>query len=198
MIRHHLILFFKFSLLLFFLREAEGAIVIVQTNKLGNTPELIAYNSGHFVPLSNTDDWWRYAGVSGARVFVSPSVIEPNDDIPGFGDGVTDQASFLNRRAALRADPLNVSYINWPYLTNGFGVTATHGSNLLNVNHACAKLRQLGIKILVNIGATPGEFPIADTNDWAGKWELWQHFYAEAFYLGREFDVERSCCLKEK
>ncbi len=24
-----------------------------------------------------------------------------------------------------------------------------------------------------------------------GKWELWQHYYFQAFYLGREFDVER-------
>ena len=29
------------------------------------------------------------------------------------GDGVNSQATFLARKAALRADPLNLSYINW-------------------------------------------------------------------------------------
>lgn len=170
---------------------AMAATVTVQTAPLGNTPELLAYNSGHFVPGSNTRDWWRYSGVSGARVFLTPSLIEPSDDIPGRGDGVTDQAGFLSRRAALRADPLNTNYINWPYLTDRYQLTREHGSNTLEPYYTCASLRRLGIEILVNITAGQGTFPIADANDWAGKWELWQHFYAQAFYLGREFGAQR-------
>src|SRR5437773_10110172 len=77
--------------------DLQAATVTVQTNRLGSTPSLLAYNSGHFVPGSNTRDWWRYSGVSGARVFITPSQIEPSDDIPGWGDGVTDQTSVLNR-----------------------------------------------------------------------------------------------------
>ena len=100
-----------------------AATLTVQTNKLGVTPTLIAYNSGHFYPGSNTRDWWHYSGVSGARVFLTASLIEPGDDIPGRGDGVTDQATFLSRKAALRADPLNPSYINWPYFTNNYGIS---------------------------------------------------------------------------
>src|SRR5690242_9198766 len=168
-----------------------AATVTVQTNRLGSTPSSLAYNAGHFVPGSNTKDWWRYSGTSGARVFITPSLIEPGDDISGRGDGVTDQASFLSRRAALRADPLNTNYINWPYFTNNYGQTLQHGSNLLNVNEACSSLRAIGVQILVCITASESTFPITDTNDWAGKWELWQHYYAEAFYLGRTFDVQR-------
>ena len=168
-----------------------AATLTVRTNKLGYTPESIAYNSGHFVPGSNTDDWWHYSGVSGARIFITPGVIEFSDDIDGHGDGVTNEASFVSRRAALRANPLNTSYINWNYLTPKFGATGTHGSNILNVNHACSKLRALGVEILINLTASEGQFTITNETDWAGKWELWQHFYFEAFYLGREFDVER-------
>jgi hypothetical protein len=168
-----------------------AATLTVQTNKIGATPESLAYNSGHFVPGSNTDDWWHYAGVSGARIFITPGVIEFSDDISGHGDGVTNQVSFVSRRAALRANPLSTSYINWNYLTPKFAATGTHGSNILNPNHASSRLRQLGVKILINLTASEGQFTITDENDWAGRWELWQHFYFEAFYFGREFDVER-------
>lgn len=86
----------------------------------GQTPISLGYNLGHFMEGSNAADWWRYEGVAAARAFVSPSDIEPTDDIAGVGDGVTDKVSFLNRRAALGANAkdaaqaLDSSYINWP------------------------------------------------------------------------------------
>ncbi len=167
-----------------------ASTVTLRTDPLGSTPGCLAYNAGHFVPGSNTSDWWHYSGVTGARVFITASLIEPPSRIPDLA-GVTNQASFLARRAALRANPLATDYVNWPYVTNRYGLTLEHGSNTLNVNYACGELRRLGIHILVCITASPGTFPIADTNDWAGKWALWQHFYVQAFYLGRQFDVER-------
>ncbi len=171
--------------------EVSAATLTMRTDILGSTPGLLAYNSGHFVPGSNTRDWWRYSGVTGARVFLTASLIEANDDIAGFGDGVTDQAGFLSRRAALRADPLNPNYINWSYITNRYRLTQQHGSNILEPYYTCSSLRQLGIRILISIEASASTFPIASDSDWAGKWELWQHYYFQAFYLGREFDVER-------
>ena len=163
----------------------------LQTNTIGNTPNLLAYNSGHFYPGSNTKAWWRYAGVTGARVFLTASIIEATDDIAGRGDGVTNQTSFLARRAALRADPLNTSYINWPYFTNQYNAIAMHGANRLQPNYIFTELRKLGVNIDVNISASTNFFIVTNASDWAGKWELWQHFYAEAFYLGRGFDVQR-------
>src|SRR6185503_17215625 len=129
--------------------------------------------------------------VSGARVFLTASVLEATDDIAGRGDGVTDQAGFLARKAALRADPNNTSYINWPYFTGRYNLIATHGANRLQPNYICTELRKLGVQIDISIAASVSFFTISDTNDWAGKWELWQHFYAQAFYFGRNFDVQR-------
>jgi hypothetical protein len=171
--------------------QLDAATLTAQSDVLGSTPELLAYNSGHFVPGSNTRDWWRYAGVSGARVFLTASLIEATDDIPGRGDGVTDQSSFLTRRGALRADPLNSSYINWAYITNRYRLTQQHGSNILEPYYTCSSLRKLGIQLLISVEASTSTFPISSASDWAGKWELWQHYYFQAFYLGREFDVER-------
>jgi hypothetical protein len=170
---------------------AGAGTLTIKTNTLANTPDLLGYNSGHFYPGSNTREWWRYSGVTGARVFLTASVLEPSDSIAGRGDGVSDQNTFIARRAALRADPLNTNYINWPYLTNRYGVTASHGANVLQPNYALSQLRQMGIQILVCITASESTFVITNAADWAGKWELWQFYYAQAFHLSRQFDVRR-------
>ena len=177
--------------LLLFWNLTSAATITVQTNILGPTPEIIAYNSGHFYPGSNTRDWWRYAGVNGARFFISPSSIEPADDLAPVGDGVTNQAGFISRKAALRVNPLNTNYINWPYFTNHFDTTDLYPANHIKVDYALGELRKLGVHICAQITASESRFPITDTNDWGGKWELWQHYYADAFYLGRMFDVDR-------
>lgn len=168
-----------------------AATITIQTNRIGATPSVIGYNLGHYYPGSNTRDWWRYSGVNGARIFISPGIIEPTDDIVGWGDGVTNQTSFLQRKNQLRSDPLNTTYIYWPMFENNFKLSAQHGSNLLNPQQACSELRQLGVGLLVCLTASTSDFPIADNSDWPGKWELWQHYYAEGFYFARNFDVER-------
>ena len=170
--------------------NGRAATLTVKTNKLGITPEVLAYNSGHFFPGSNTKDWWHYSGVGGVRFFIAPNEIEASDDIAGRGDGVATQTDFVNRKAALRVNPLNTAYINWPYFTNRYETHVFSGNNF-KLNYAFSQARSLNLKILANISATFGSFTISDTNDWAGKWELWQHYYAQTFYLGREFDVAR-------
>ncbi|MDB6125497.1 MAG: hypothetical protein JWQ71_4490 [Pedosphaera sp.] len=182
--------FLLYAITVLFPFRVHAAILTVKTNKIGTTPDVLAYNSGHFYQGSNTKDWWHYSGVGGVRFFVAPTEIEATDDIAGRGDGVVTQTDFVNRRAALRVNPLNTSYINWPYFTNRYA-THTLGGNVFQVNYAFGQARALNLKILVNISATFGSFTINDSNDWAGKWELWQHYYAQAFYLGREFDVAR-------
>lgn len=179
------------SLWLALLIPAQAVTLTVKTNILGGTPDLLAYNCGHFSPNSNTRDWWRYSGVSGARIFISANDIEPNDDLAPWGDGVNSQASFTNRQALLRANPNSTTYINWPYLTNRYENVPLNGGNEIRVNYACRELRKLGIQITINITANESTFPIASASDWAGKWELWQHFYFQAFYLGRNFDAQR-------
>ena len=164
-----------------------AATLTVQTNVLGPTPTLIAYNSGHFYPGSNTRDWWHYAGVNGARLFISPSTIEPSDDFAPRGDNVSTAATFLARRAALRAHPLDTNYINWPYLTNRYEST----SSPLVFGYALRELRRLGVESCAQITVSLSRFAITNDADWAGQWELWQHFYAQSFHLAREFGVRR-------
>lgn len=168
----------------------------------GQTPITLGYNLGHFMDGSNAADWWRYEGVMAARAFVSPSDIEPTDDIAGTGDGVTDQTSFMARRQALRTNaasptqPLDNSYINWPKFQERYQ-NSIGDTNRFTINYAFGQLRSQNAEILVNMTASPSRFPIASDSDWANKWELWQHYYAQSFYLGSNFDVERFSMFNE-
>ena len=164
----------------FALTQATSGRLTVKTGNVGTTPDIVGYNMGSFPTANNTRDWWRYSGSNGARVFLSPEETELNDDIPATGDGVTDEAGFLARKDALRADPLNKSYINWDYFEQrySYGWDSTFGN-----------MRRAKAEILVQI--TAGRFPINETDDWARKWELWQHYYVQAFYLGKNYDVTR-------
>lgn len=171
---------------------AMAGTLMVQTNVLGPTPELMGYNLGHFYPGSNTRDWWRYAGVTGARIFISPTYIESASTIQGAAAlvGVSNQASFFACRAALHTNQFNSNYIKWSVIGNNYTNTDLYPVNHIKVNSALTALRSLNVQICAQITASPSAFPIADANDWAGLWGLWHHYYAQAFYLGRYFDVQ--------
>ncbi len=145
------------------------------------TPAIIGYNHGYFNNGSNTRAWWEYAGVNGVRIFIDPSQTEPTDDLAPWGDGVSSDATFESRKAALRADPLNAAYINWTYFTGMFDDRA----------YALGQYRDMGMQIMVQCTASESILPITSSTDYAGRWELWQHYYASAFYYARYFDVTR-------
>lgn len=173
-----------------------SATITVQNAVAGTTPEAIGYNLGHFMESSNAADWWRYNGFKGARAFISVSDIEPSDDISPTGDGVNSSASFFARRAALRANAANPGtaldpqYVNWSYFANNYQ-NSLGSNNRFKIGFAFPQLRAQGVEILANITASPSRFPLSGDTDWANKWELWQHFYAQAFYLSSNYDVRR-------
>ena len=150
---------------------------------------MVGYDSGHFQLGSNTGDWWRYSGVSGARLFISPTQIEPADELPPWGDGVTDQASFLNRKALVRSDPWNTNYFNWRYVTNRFATFLLTGSDRILVGYALSTLQQLGVPALIDSTATSSKF--TNVVAWPDQWELWHYYYEQAFYLGFQYNVQR-------
>ena len=167
--------------------------ITLSANVVGVTPEIVGYNSGHFMPGSNTHSWWKYSGVNGARVWATPATVEGDDDLAPWGDGVGTQQQFLDRRAALRANPLSTSYINWPYIENRYATLPT-SSNTVNLKYAFGQLESLGIESVVEIHRTRAAYPLDAAGTpagWAGRWEQWQHFYTQAFYLAKNFDVAR-------
>lgn len=173
------------------------ATIVVGATVAGSTPQVLGYNLGHFRQGSNAADWWRYSGVKAARAFIRPSDIEPIDDITEVGDGVSDQASFASRRSALRANAANVSvaldsnYVNWTSFSAAYQKLDETNNNKFAPSYAFTELRAQGVSILANITASPSRLPLANSEDWANAWELWQHYYAQAFLLGRDYDIER-------
>jgi hypothetical protein len=179
-----------------------AATLTVLNSEAGTTPRKLGYNLGHFMPDSNAADWFRYSGADAARVFISAADIEPADDLAPAGDGVDSEASFLNRRALLRGnaasrtESLSDTYIKWSVFRSNYADLST-GNNRLRLDHALGALRDLGVETLANISASPTRFPIAGDDDWAGKWELWQHYYAQAFLLSRDYAVSRFSMFNE-
>lgn len=167
-----------------------AAEITIRDNPVGPTPQVLAYNMGNFYPGSNAADWWRYSRVSGARIFLSPSHIHvEGTERPGDAE-VIDQDSFLARRDALRSDPLNTDFINWPMVLDRFN-TVLDSNNRSVPHYALGKIHSMGGDILAQMTLSEGGFPIDDEDDWAGKWAAWRTYYTAAFYLAREFDVER-------
>jgi hypothetical protein len=161
-----------------------AASLVVKTNTTGVTPTILGYNSGHFYPGSNTREWWRYSGVNGVRVFINPNDIEPTAGTTS--GGVTSLTTYSNRLAAVRANPTSGTYIGWSF-TNNYANTLSGGNNIVP-NYAFAALRQMGVQIVVNITSS---FSLSSATDWANKWKIWRHYYAQAFHLARTFDVQR-------
>lgn len=170
--------------------------------QIGTTPRKLGYNLGHFMSNSNAADWFRYSGVDAARVFISPSDIEPNDDLAPVGDGVSSELGFFNRinllraNAASKTESLSSSFVNWNYFANNYAKIAT-GNNRMQIGATLATLDARGVSILVNLTASPSRFPVAGPTDWPAQWELWQHYYAHAFLLSRDYNVSRFSMFNE-
>lgn len=184
------------------LLSASAETLTVLNSQAGTTPARLGYNLGHFMPDSNAADWFRYSGVDAARVFISVSEIEPSDDISPVGDGVNSETSFFSRRTLLRANAASTSatlsntYVRWSNFINNYSDIPNSG-NRIQLSSALANLRDRGVAILANMTASDSRFPITGASDWAGKWELWQHYYAQAFILSRDYGVRNFSMFNE-
>jgi len=162
----------------------------VSSKLVGETPRIVGLNCGNYQPDSNTRTWWKWLGANGVRIFTSATRLEPDDDIAPHGDGVSDQASFVARRKALRADPENPQFINFELFAKGYAKAAGH----INYALAYGELSEMGIEPLAMSARTNERYPI---KDWADRWEHWQHHYAQAYYLGKNYGVSRYSIYNE-
>jgi hypothetical protein len=175
---------------------ATTGTVTVSSNEAGKTLEHVGYNMGHYLPGSNTSAWVDHSGVNAFRVWAAASEYEVRapgatnrDDLAPWGDGVNDLAGFNARKAALRGDPLNESFIDWPEFNNRFQNHTQGGRNDVKLNYILGEMHDRGIHVMQQTTRTPAAGPIASETDWGGKWEQWQHYYAMAFHSARHYDV---------
>ncbi len=167
---------------------ARAGTVTVETNVLAPTPTIVGYDSGHFWPASNTGDWLRYSGITGVRIFVSPGAIESTNQFPAIDNTVTNESSFLNLKAEIRANPWSTTYLNWPFVTNQFNTPMLIGSDYVDVDYDLATMQQFGAQAVIQSTASTGQFGVST---WTEQFQLWQFYYQQAFYLGYVYGVER-------
>jgi hypothetical protein len=166
---------------------ASTASIVLTQAQIGVTPQFAGYSEGHYLPGSNTSAWVDYSNVNAFRVWLSASDMEPTDDIAPFGDGITDLNSFNARKALLRTYPTNPAYINFAQFDDRFKNHVKGGRNNVLPDSILTDLHARGITPVIEMSR--------DTDwamtTWAGKWEQWQHYYAMAYYMGRNYDVSR-------
>ena len=108
--------------------------IVVNAASTSRSPAVMAYNLGDFYTNANTIAWWRYAGVNGARLFISPSSLHIATTAATFGGikctnpitpssgNVTNAATFANRVAALRAWQSNNVAVAGGNITNSMTI----------------------------------------------------------------------------
>jgi autotransporter-associated beta strand protein len=167
----------------------------------GTTPTVLGYNSGHFVPGSNTSSWWKYAGVNGSRLFSSPSYMTPGSSTYFRSESTlslsaTTQAQFISQRAALRNSGTATTYVRWDRITPLYTTGTTEGNNSIQLKYAEDTMKSLGVKPLIVMTRSPGSYawpasPAANASaDWQDRWLAWQQWYAQAFIHAQYNNVE--------
>ncbi|MFA9196814.1 MAG: immunoglobulin domain-containing protein [Aliarcobacter sp.] len=168
--------------------------ITVTNESEGTTPSLLGYNLGHFMTSGDAADWFRYSGVKGARVFISATDLQKSTS-PGRSK-VTSLSTFnSNVMAARSAGTASSAYIKWS--DYNYNIDSTSGSNDINYKNAFTALTGLGVDILANITCSPSAFPLTSATDYAGWWEIWQHYYAQAFLLSRDYGIRRFSMFNE-
>lgn len=176
-------------------------VVTLSATTVGQAPEVLGFNSGHFLPGSNTGSWWKLADVNGSRIFSSPSYLTPGTGTYFRSESTasldaTTQADFIRQRAALRASGAATTYIRWDRIMPLYETKTLSGNNSIQLQYAEETMRELGIKPLIVMTRSPASYswpasPSADAaSDWQDRWLAWQQWYAQAFIHARENGVE--------
>jgi hypothetical protein len=166
------------------------ALIVPENTVVGRSPKYVGFNQGHYMPGSNTSAWVERTGINAMRFWAAPQLYVMEEDIDA-GSGVTDIASFDARKAALRSNPLDKQFINWDAVSDRLHHSVYPGTNKYIVGYVLQEFKRLNIA------------PIAmlNNNDWGGSWadnwRQWQKYYAMAFLLARDGDVEMFQFLNE-
>lgn len=175
--------------------ELPGRAVSLQVHReiVGETPEILGVNTGHFDIGSNTMSRIRYLQPNGIRIFINGShfVSKRNNryDMEPWGDGVNTRSSFEQRRLNLRANPLSADFIDWAYYEDRLEAYRLTGINVFSVPHVLNLLTREGFGILSQTTISKAHLGFDDSNDWASRWEYWKFYYAYAYLMVREYGI---------
>ena len=160
----------------------------------GTTPTDLGYNLAHFNLKGDAADWFRYSGAKSARVFFSASELQSRTS-PG-KRSVVSQTSFDSVVSTTRANGTSSSTtIYWS--DYNYDYESNNGNNAIQFKDTFTTLRAQGVELLVNITCSPSVFPLSGETDYANKWEIWQHYYAQTYLLSRDYNIHRFSIFNE-
>ncbi|GAA4984889.1 DNRLRE domain-containing protein [Actinopolymorpha pittospori] len=171
--------------------SAAGAVgVVVQNESAGRGMPLVGYNTGHYMPGSNTSAWLEYSRVNAVRFFASFTQWAPDEAFDG-GAGIESVQDFDARKAQLRSDPERSPFLRWDILEDLFENQVYSDTNHYQLNYQVAELQRLGVAPIMEA------VELAWNRPWSGLWLQWQKHYAFTYHLARHYDVERYNFLNE-
>ena len=163
---------------------SDGLDIVVDPVSVGGGMPLVGYNTGHFMPGSNTSAWLEYSRVNAARFFAALSEWCPDEAFDP-GAAVAGIADFDLAKDELRRSPENNRFLNWDLLNDVFENHVYTSTNYYRLNHQLAELKRLGVTPIIEAAQLRWNSP------WSGLWQLWQKHYALTYHLARHYDVER-------
>jgi hypothetical protein len=167
-----------------------GVSVVVSRTPAGRGMPLVGYNTGHFMPGSNTSAWLEYARVNAVRFFASFEDWCPDEAFDP-GAGVSGIDAFDAAKDELRLSPEDNRFLNWDLLRDVFEHHVYSNTNFYRLNYQLAELKRLGITPIIEAAQLRWNSP------WSGLWQQWQKHYALTYHLARNYDVERFNFINE-
>lgn len=157
----------------------------------GPTPEVLAYNLGHFYPGSNVEDWWRFSGVNGARAFISPDEFERQIGPPPGDQTVTSRETFMAARGELIQNPQDEKYVQKAVLWEKLDHKLIGSNNRIIAGYAIREISKTSPNILIQMNMGTDVFETCGADDWTGNWKLWRCYFSYVYYFASKFGVER-------
>src|ERR671937_773549 len=87
--------------------------LVVHDRAIGRSPDFVGANPGLTI-APNWEAWLRDSRLNAAHEWANMEEIEPNNEDGDYGDGVADEATFQQARAAVLGAPDNNRYLAWP------------------------------------------------------------------------------------
>ena len=150
----------------------------------GKTMKYVGYNQGYYVPGSNVSSWIEYSGVNSVRLWTETDTYLKDAWID-MKSAPASEEEFSRLKAALSADPVGSGVIDWEAVAAQAG-KVIYSTNTMSLNYALDELHAMGVDILLQCGFGKSRY----NTSWTNKWQLWQKYYALAFYAARRADVQ--------
>jgi hypothetical protein len=151
-----------------------AAEVRVTDQVVGKTPAILGINTGDMPQGSAFPEWIRALGVNGARLRLN---VAPESNA---SSKISSSGDLVRKSKELRAQAENKTPLLWQYPSK-MSTESLHA------------LREAKIELLATI-TCPYAFKLLQADgktNWSNAWSFWEAYYAEAYQLASQHQVQR-------